>query len=473
VHSLQQKIEARLYWATFFGALTLYALFPSFLHNFDGVACAIAVELSDKQHLVHGNHLLYGVAGWLFHQLLGLTGLKISALFALKLFDMLLGAGGAALLHRTLKRAHFAEPIPMTCAAGLAVSYGYWLWSLEVQVYALGAFFLICVLQEALRDKPSPHRLALWHGLAMLTHGANVLLTPVVLYALWRANEDATKLRRAVGRYLVLAAAMVIIVYAAAIAWWVGAEDWAALKTWLLGSAALGPGRSFNFITGNLFANLRHWVIGSGEAVSPWAWLGLPLWLAAMWVLPHREGEDRRLALTAWLWLPAYALLFTQWQPGVLVYRVSDLIPLWLLAAVAAQRLPKKWRRLLPAYVAVLFAVNLAVGIGRWSDPQANNKLQDAYWMSAATPENAWIAAIGRDEVYYPYFAHRRTLNLRWYDGQPQRLAQRIATILEESPLYITSERLNNTPYFPKTVSLRIAGKRGDTVLLEITGIAQ
>ncbi|TBR20946.1 hypothetical protein EPO15_11635, partial [bacterium] len=60
-------------------ALGLYLVFPSLRHNFDGVACAIAVELGDFRHLVHGNHLAYGLVGFAFHRLLHLFGLGLPA----------------------------------------------------------------------------------------------------------------------------------------------------------------------------------------------------------------------------------------------------------------------------------------------------------------------------------------------------------------------------------------------------------
>jgi len=79
------------------GVLLLYAAFPSYLHLFDGVACAIAVELGDFKHLVHGNHLLYGIVGYAFHRLLFLAGLKLPALWTLQVLDSLLGAAAAGL----------------------------------------------------------------------------------------------------------------------------------------------------------------------------------------------------------------------------------------------------------------------------------------------------------------------------------------------------------------------------------------
>jgi len=42
----------------FAASVLLYFSFRSLFFNFDGVACAIAVEMGDFKHLLHGNHLV-------------------------------------------------------------------------------------------------------------------------------------------------------------------------------------------------------------------------------------------------------------------------------------------------------------------------------------------------------------------------------------------------------------------------------
>ena len=96
--------ERRLCFAVFAAAFLLYLAFRSLYFNFDGVACAIAVELSDFKHLVHGNHLAYGVVGWLFNRAWLVLGYKGPALLALQILDGLLGAAGAAVLASHVRR---------------------------------------------------------------------------------------------------------------------------------------------------------------------------------------------------------------------------------------------------------------------------------------------------------------------------------------------------------------------------------
>ncbi|MFH1724274.1 MAG: hypothetical protein ABII00_06590 [Elusimicrobiota bacterium] len=454
------------------GALALYLALPSHYYNFDGVACAIAVELGDLKHLVHGNHLLYGVAGHAFHQALLALGIPISALKALHLMDSLLGAAGAGLMCGLLRRQKFPDWIAALCAAGMAVTYGWWLWSLEAQVYILGTFFLLLSLDEALRDRPAPYRLALYHALAMLSHASHALFAPVALYALWRSHADRAGLRRALSRYLLTATIIVVAAYLAAAVWWVRPADMGELRVWLLGSAALGPGRTFLWYnaSGPIDA-VTTWCETGARLVAPWRLLALPLWGAALWALAF--ARERRLVWSAWLWIPAYAPLFLTYEPYNLDYRLGDLIPLWLMAALAVRRLTEipYGKAISLLYVLTLGTANLAAGILPASRAEGNRTLQKALWLAETTPQDAWIAAMAYDEVYIPYFALRHPLNLRYFQGREDALGARIRRLEGEGrPVYVTSD------IFPfgwreafSRMRLQESGRLGDVILYRVS----
>jgi hypothetical protein len=48
------------------------------------------------------------------------------------------------------------------------------------------------------------------------------------------------------------------------------------------------------------------------------------------------------------------------------------------------------------------------------SDPANNADLQRSLWMGRETPEGAWIVSEAIEQVYVPYFAARKPLNLRY-----------------------------------------------------------
>src|SRR5208282_1543256 len=82
----------RVAGGTFLAAALLYLCFPAARYNFDGVAAAIAVELGDFRHLLHGNHLAYGFLGYLFFDVIGLFGIPLPSILCLQIFSSLLGA---------------------------------------------------------------------------------------------------------------------------------------------------------------------------------------------------------------------------------------------------------------------------------------------------------------------------------------------------------------------------------------------
>jgi len=462
-------------WAVGLGVGLLYFALPSFHHNFDGVACAAAVELGELKNLVHGNHILYGITGLLFHRFLGGLGAGLSSLWSLQVFDSLLGAAGAGLFCSLLLRLRFSSRIAVFCSTGMALSFGYWFWSLEAQVYALGVVLLLMSLAEAVREKPRPYRLAFWHGLAMLSHGANVLFTPVAVYNLWRSCSKEDR-KRVLGTYLVAAAGLVLLVYLLAGSLIMRPSSIEELRVWLLGSAALGLDRGFEWHGHGSFRNYYDWFRLSGTAVSAWPWLGLPLWGAGAWAALNSEGQERVLCLSAWLWLGAYALLFTQWEPYTLVYRVSDLVPLWLLGAVAASRAarakPFAWAGV--GLLGLLAAVNLWAGILPAAKAENNKDLMRAQWIKGATPEDAWVLARDSDEVYIPYFAHRHPLNLRFFRGDSAALAGRIWQLMEAGhPVFVVSRGQRSHSSLPAFLRLAEASRRDGSVLYRIIGVAE
>ncbi|MBI5597405.1 MAG: hypothetical protein HY928_15035 [Elusimicrobia bacterium] len=453
-------------------ALALYAALPSLRHNFDGVACAIAVELGDFRHLVHGNHLAYGLTGFAFHRLLHAFGLALPALWALQILDSLLGALSAALFADLLLKR--GRPVGVACAAalGLAVSNAWWLRSIDAQVYLLAQPFLVLALKEALSDRPRAGRLALFHVAAMLVHSSHALFAPAAAWALLRGRADSEQARQDLGRYLVLCVVGVVAAYAAAVTLCVRPDGMAGLKLWLLGSAGLGPGRTPLWLTGATeWENLRHWAWSSLRVVCEKPWLGLGLWVLAGWSWLTRSTERERPV--AFLWLGSYALLFVHWEPWNLDYRIGDLLPLWASAAAAVS--PDRARqgaRGLALFVGMLGAVNASWAIIPVSRLSGNLPLVKTLWLRDALPPDAWVTALSIEEVYIPYFAHRRVINLRWHEGRPEGLGARLEALLESGePVFVTSDHLERgweaafAP-FPREE----AGRRDGTVLYRLKG---
>lgn len=409
-------------------AAMLYLAQPSSFFNFDGVACAIAVELGDLKHLAHGNHLGYGLAGLAFDRLLRAAGFEGPAIASLQALDSLLGALGVGLFCRLLLRRVGAKPLEAAAAsAALAVSYAWWFWSLEAQVYLLGAVFLLLAADEALAEEPRPALVGLYQGAAILGHVGHLMFAPAALFLLVSRRG-----RRAAFSYAAGGTAVVVLAYAAAAFWCVQPRDLAELRSWLLGSAALSVDRSVTWYTRDTLSNLKDWSAMTLRVFSDWTmaepWGRLPcMALGAAGVGAALSGlvSGSRTSRALGLWVFGYALLFASWQPYTIVYRVSDAPALVALAVLGLRK--RGGAAALAAWAAAALLVNGAAAVAPRASSDRNEALQEALWASRVVPEGGWVVANGLGQVYVPYFAGRRPLNMRYLpegDVLRKRLAE-------------------------------------------------
>jgi len=436
--------ERRLNAAVFAASLLLYLSFRSLYFNFDGVACAIAVELSDFKHLVHGNHLAYGALAWLFDRAWRVLGYRGLTILPLQVLDSLLGAAGAAVFASLLRRAGRSEREAALGAAALAVSSAWWFWSLEAQVYMLGALFAALAAREALGENPRPARLGLWHAAAVLGHVGHLMALPALAWALTRRRG-----RKSLLPYLAVLAGTVLAAYLAAGIFAVRPESFEDLRRWLLGSAALGVDRAFAWHyarAGALSAwagmTLRIFCEFAGRA--PWA-SAAGLVLAALPLAAAARGAARggRKAWFWQLWLAGYAALYLNWEPFTIVYRVSDLLALWALALIGLEGLtPRARAAVLAAWTAAACAFNLAFTVLPAADPASNSDLVEARWVAARVPSDAWVLVFGRDASYLPYFEHLKTVNLRFFEREDALFARLDALAARGEAVYATDRAL-------------------------------
>lgn len=434
---------SRFHWPFAVGAFAgaLYLSIPAAKFNFDGVACAISIELGDPRFLVHGNHVAYGALGWLTHAVLGLFGYGGPALASLQVLSSLLGAAGVAAFCLLLLNLGFAPPLAAAASAGLAVSRLYWTWSLEAQVYPLGCAFMLFAAAELAKGKPRPEVAGLLQAGAILGHVGHLMLAP----AAWALLPDARSRRR-------WAAALVgatTLGYLVAVVFFVRPGSFSDLRGWLLGSTALSVDRRFMWLGSYSLAGLGHWVRVTLELLSGSAAVGVFAWAAAAWGAADARGSRPRAARLAVLWLAAYAVLYANWQPYTVVYRYSDVAALWLLLACAvdaatreAKVAPRLQAAAVAAFVVFLGVWNWGAAVLPGSDPGLNPDLQRSLWVARETPEDSWIVVHATDQVYIPYFAHRKPLNIRYFPDA-ESLQARVAAVRKAGePVYVVPRTL-------------------------------
>ncbi len=134
------------------GASLFYLCYPSYFFNFDGVACAIAVDLGDWAHLVHGNHLGYGPLALIFARFWGLLGYSGPSLPLLGALDSLLGGAGVGAFAALLLRVGLgpwgalAGGLAPIIAAVLIKTFPGQYWPLAAYIILISLISLICVL---------------------------------------------------------------------------------------------------------------------------------------------------------------------------------------------------------------------------------------------------------------------------------------------------------------------------------------
>ncbi len=446
----------------FFIPLGLYFAWPSTYWYFDAIACASALELGQGVNLVHGNHLLYGLGGYLFWKALLLPLGITRALLGLQIYTSLLSAVGLAglyqFLHLTLK-----DKVQALLVTVLTSTFaGFWFLSIEPNPYALGflglswaAYFLFREDQTAMQ----PVWVGLFHGLAVLGHITHGLWVVPALYAFWTTPQPTDKKRRLM-TYLSVLALTTLLPYLFIMGLVVGPHlGYVPLRLWrwFLGTVAIeggGVGKSHWNFPGASFLFL--WFKGSFKQIwgTFWPYTMHPsqkLWgftvlsMATMALPLVRSLEDRkdRLWRFAMLWIGTYALFFFTWEPDNIHYRMGDVVPLALLISLGLKKL--KSARFFYGFgglgLALLLAVNLQTRIRPMSRLEKNTVYSEVSALSHRTaPESLYLTTGGTRWLYFLYFSGRQAWNVAENGAQGAVTADRLRQALARGPVYLYEE---------------------------------
>jgi len=424
--------------------------------NFDGVACAAALELGNPVFLFHSNHLFYGFLGSLFWKPLFPWALP-RALPALQLFTSLLSAAGLVGLYRILEKLLSDKGLALLTTLCVSVTAVVWVWSVEAQVYALGFLAVSWATYELLRPE-SPHkwyRVGALHAAAVLGHIVHVLWIVPALYWFRKEHLGRKKLRH----YLVTLGVGMIVPYALVIGFVVDPghlnDRW--LHKWLMGSASLNPNSMFQWHSAGVMGPLL-WAATALRVfwgsfwpyqtnVPPWCWFLTALSALVLLVLLGSSFKQKRDARWAFcmLWLAVYGLFFWTWEPTTECYRMTDLIPLAMLLALGATTWKERSVRwiLLTLLFATLLPVNLRTRIYPMNDPQRNLIYQNTIDLANRTPsESIYLTIGGITWIYLLYFSGRTAWDLHSFMRDPDRLGREIARHYSTRPVFIQTYAL-------------------------------
>jgi hypothetical protein len=455
-------LEALVVW---FALGTIYLLTLSGNHTEaeDALRYLYDIRSGDVAAIFNSYHLAYGWYGWLGYHAALLLGYGGGPLLPVQVLNALTGALGIAVLWVLLRTV-----VPGRAAAGcglLAFSYGYWWYSVEVEVYILSAVLLICSLSLAYRVAMNPAwkscaLLGATHGFAVLAHNTNVLFVTVTAVALLYASRTLP-LRSVVRLVLVYAGAGIVVVaptYVLAMAA-SGLQTPEEVYEWLLPprqgvpygvwessnvpKALVGIGRA---LVGGHFAfslDPVHEIVDDGFSDKNLReelflvrdfpeWLALLL-LALIVVLAlafslhvlagllggtSLDDRGRLLAILCAAWLVPYVPFFAWWEPQNIEFWIAPWIPLAILFALGfSTRVhpPRRGFTLPPAgvIIVILFCVNLWGSVWPQHDPEDDYwRVRTSWYEHNALPSDLGVTAGALAERYVRYFGPREVINV-------------------------------------------------------------
>jgi len=362
-------------WVIFMASFILYLLTTSQIHTYDGLQYALSVESERLPQLFHPHHLLYNVLSYLLWKPLTLGFADLRSVVVMGFISALSAAGGLALMWRFWRRSSVPALPSLAGIAWLGLSYGYWSYAAEVEVYLPACFFMALALDRAvLAEKNASGKYAVQLGLAvafmvLFTQSAAIYWLG---FLLWMWKERDGRWSRLV-RYGISSILPILIVYLAA-AWFVVGLSPADIVLWLTAYARMGQwghwlpgwfGTSLSAIFTTMVAippfatnpAIIQGIVGPHWIV--WIYLGgLALLIAgAIWGWSRQLRGWQGAVVPIWLMMIFHFIFFAWWQPENVEFWIIFMLMLATVGVWAYSRLPRVWRN-------IAACLMIALGIG-------------------------------------------------------------------------------------------------------------
>ncbi|MBD3271538.1 MAG: hypothetical protein GF384_03240 [Elusimicrobia bacterium] len=445
------------------GVVFLFLSFRSYIFNFDGVACATAVELGNPSFLVHGNHLIYGLVGFILYRSVSTILPMITSIHALQILNVFCAGISTSVFFLLMHALTHNRMHALWATLGMVFSFSFWFWHIEPQVYPLGFVFLVGASYILFTKQLTRRRcmiIGLIHACACFGHIVHVLFMPVVFFYMWHAHRDRS-FKPVLIMWLHYAAIFTVILvtgYCLVILFIVKPASLDELVGFLAGSAGLSGqmrwqgtftlARTFEWITtsvhavfgwimpvsmidpGNqvyhepvelnvlissippFFANVMY----AGFIVQYTSLILLSIvGLLCLVRLKDIINAHRSIYVALAVWIGLYAIFFITWEPGNITYHQSDLIPLWIGIGLGISTISThRWHGVLLGIFSITLFLNTFINyVLPAHDPNGNHFLQTMkYIKKNLSPRDVLIIQGGINRVYIPYFARRYYIDL-------------------------------------------------------------
>ncbi len=424
------------------GVLLCYLALLTKNYYWDGIFFARVIEEARglDASLLHPNHLVYNVVGYLFYKLAHGAGLQVRAVVVLQVLNCFFGAASAYVLFRILQDCFRSLYLSTALTLLFAFSATWWKFATDADSYTASTFFLLVSFYFVLpHRRPRPFLAAGAHAAAMLFHQLAIFFFPVAALGVFLQTADEPTRRRLVHVFKYAAAAFLftfpIFLYSFYLT--TGGLEVAPLVRWLTNFSP-EHGFTFSFLD-NLAYTLRgHSRLIAGGRLSflrdlkdpaMYAMAAVLVAVAAafFYQLLRRPGELkamfrrtadggdrlRPLRLLCAVWFVCYVVFLFFFIPQNTFYRLFYLPALVvflgsvLAPCLAAADHVRRYR--LALFVAMLAVANLTFTAYPYAQVRANPPLALALALNKAWPAGTII-----------YFAQWNTDNemIRYFNPQ-------------------------------------------------------
>ncbi len=403
----------------------VYFAFPNRSFHDDAIAYAWDIE---HDRLFHPHHLLFNVLGWLVYK--GINQLTtMRAIYALQYMNITFSLVGIVLLYCLVRRSTSSTLIALWSAAMLAVSHGWWKYSVAGETYIIPMALLLLVVVQCEQRREAMNRrrsflLSLWIGalctLMALMHQSHVLFF-LPLLVLLTGNRSSW---RNTGTVALVFVAGVFVTYLLVYYQVTGRWSVSSMLRWSL-SYAITPLFEGAYGTPIAWSHFPRFLGGFASLITAQKWPGflrfivvegLFLMLCVYGSVRGIRGSGPPVRLVGFLlsWIVVYALFAFWWEPGNIEFLMPLCPPLLWLTACSGQ----VWMRCHPrrglfrgaAVCALLFAADVNFFQNQRREHEARKyAVQERLLLQVTRPGDIVVTPRALSK-YLEYF-HGRRLN--------------------------------------------------------------
>lgn len=451
------------------GVLLLYLPLLTKNYYWDGIFFARVIEEARglDATLLHPNHLVYNVVGYLFYKLAQGVGLEVRAIVVLQILNCFFGAASAYVLCRILQDC-FRSVYLSTCLTLLfAVSATWWKFATDADSYTASVFFLLISFYFVLphRREPRPLLAAAAHAASMLFHQLAIFFFPVAVLGIFlQTASQPTKQRLLhVLKYALAAFLFTFPVFCYSFYLTTGGLELRPFLRWL---TTFSPEHGFTLsFSDNLTYTLRgHSRLIAGGRLSFLRDLGGPFMYAmtaflvvvaaaffyklfryfgelrtARGTAPEDRSRLRALRLLCGAWIAFYVVFLFFFIPQNTFYRLFYLPALVVLAGTflapyeAAPNHVHRYRVAL--FVAMLAIANLTFTAYPYAQVRATPPLALALELNKSWPKGTivYFAQWNTDNELTRYFNPQTT----WREVNREKFEQEIKEATGDAPVWM------------------------------------